>query len=108
MGDAGCRGHSCCNVLSPRAHLVPAFSFGENDLFRQVVFEEGSWMRGIQKRFQKLVGFAPCVFYGRGLTSIHSRGFLPYPKPITTVSEYHLTLLTWLHAGPLLQKPQHW
>ncbi|EMP40046.1 Diacylglycerol O-acyltransferase 2 [Chelonia mydas] len=83
-----------------KAHLVPAFSFGENDLFRQVVFEEGSWMRGIQKRFQKLVGFAPCVFYGRGLTSIHSRGFLPYPKPITTVIGEPVTV-------PRIKEPSH-
>ena len=71
-----------------RAYLVPSFSFGENDLFRQVVFEEGSWMRSIQKRFQKMMGFAPCVFYGRGLTSVRSRGFLPYARPITTVGEH--------------------
>nr|XP_014123343.1 diacylglycerol O-acyltransferase 2 [Zonotrichia albicollis] len=67
------------------AFLVPSFSFGENDLFRQVVFEEGSWMRSIQRRFQKMMGFAPCLFYGRGLTSCRSRGFLPYARPITTV-----------------------
>ncbi|CAM5140422.1 unnamed protein product [Eretmochelys imbricata] len=87
-------------ALQHGAHLVPAFSFGENDLFRQVVFEEGSWMRGIQKRFQKLVGFAPCVFYGRGLTSIHSRGFLPYPKPITTVIGEPVTV-------PRIKEPSH-
>lgn len=71
-----------------RAFLVPSFSFGENDLFRQVVFEEGSWMRSIQRRFQKMMGFAPCLFYGRGLTSCRSRGFLPYARPITTVGEH--------------------
>ncbi|NWI15067.1 DGAT2 acyltransferase, partial [Crypturellus soui] len=72
-------------ALEHGAHLVPSFSFGENDLFRQVVFEEGSWMRSIQKRIQKMMGFAPCLFYGRGLLSVRSRGFLPFPKPITTV-----------------------
>ncbi|NXP81408.1 DGAT2 acyltransferase, partial [Ramphastos sulfuratus] len=72
-------------ALRHGAHLVPSFSFGENDLFRQVVFEEGSWMRSVQQRFQKMIGFAPCVFYGRGLTSVQSRGFLPYARPITTV-----------------------
>ncbi|XP_009082767.1 PREDICTED: LOW QUALITY PROTEIN: diacylglycerol O-acyltransferase 2-like [Acanthisitta chloris] len=72
-------------ALQHGAYLVPSFSFGENDLFRQVVFEEGTWMRSIQKRFQKMMGFAPCVFYGRGLTSVQSRGFLPYARPITTV-----------------------
>ncbi|NXL86705.1 DGAT2 acyltransferase, partial [Alectura lathami] len=72
-------------ALQHGAHLVPSFSFGENDLFRQVVFEEGSWMRSIQLRFQKMMGFAPCVFYGRGLISGRSWGFLPYAKPIATV-----------------------
>lgn len=72
-----------------RANLVPSFSFGENDLFRQVVFEEGGWMRSIQLHFQKMLGFAPCVFYGRGVTSVHSRGLLPYARPITTVGECH-------------------
>uniref|UniRef100_A0A8C5NIF8 Acyltransferase n=1 Tax=Junco hyemalis TaxID=40217 RepID=A0A8C5NIF8_JUNHY len=72
-------------ALRHGAFLVPSFSFGENDLFRQVVFEEGSWMRSIQRRFQKMMGFAPCLFYGRGLTSCRSRGFLPYARPITTV-----------------------
>nr|XP_009685970.1 PREDICTED: diacylglycerol O-acyltransferase 2-like [Struthio camelus australis] len=72
-------------ALQHGAYLVPSFSFGENDLFRQVVFKEGSWMRSIQQRFQKMMGFAPCVFYGRGLTSVQSRGFLPYARPITTI-----------------------
>lgn len=44
-------------------------------------------MRSIQRRFQKIIGFAPCLFYGRGLTSSRSRGLLPYARPITTVGE---------------------
>lgn len=83
-----------------RAYLVPSFSFGENDLFRQVVFEEGSWMRSIQQRFQKMMGFAPCVFYGRGLTSVRSRGFLPYARPITTVVGEPVTV-------PKIEDPSH-
>ncbi|XP_071614243.1 diacylglycerol O-acyltransferase 2-like [Heliangelus exortis] len=72
-------------ALEHGAYLVPSFTFGENDLYHQVVFKEGSWMRSIQRCFQKLIGFAPCVFYGRALTSVQSRGLLPYEKPITTV-----------------------
>lgn len=44
-------------------------------------------MRSVQRRFQKMMGFAPCLFYGRGITSCRSRGFLPYARPITTVGE---------------------
>ncbi|XP_053130279.1 diacylglycerol O-acyltransferase 2-like isoform X2 [Hemicordylus capensis] len=72
-------------ALQHGAHLVPAFSFGENDLFQQVVFEEGTWMKALQNRFRRILGFSPCLFYGRGVTSIHSRGFLPFPRPVTTV-----------------------
>ncbi|KAM9179728.1 diacylglycerol O-acyltransferase 2-like [Mergus octosetaceus] len=87
-------------ALQHGAYLVPSFSFGENDLFRQVVFEEGSWMRSIQQRFQKMMGFAPCVFYGRGLTSVRSRGFLPYARPITTVVGEPVTV-------PKIEDPSH-
>lgn len=79
-------------ALQHGADLVPAFSFGENDLYQQVVFEEGSWMKALQQRFQKLVGFAPCFFYGRGLISAHSKGFLPYSKPISTVMGEPITM----------------
>uniref|UniRef100_A0A8D0BF01 Acyltransferase n=1 Tax=Salvator merianae TaxID=96440 RepID=A0A8D0BF01_SALMN len=72
-------------ALQHGAHLVPAFSFGENDLFQQLVFEEGTWMQKLQIKFQKFLGFSPCFFYGRGFTSVHSRGFLPFPRPVTTV-----------------------
>ncbi|XP_061454669.1 diacylglycerol O-acyltransferase 2-like [Rhineura floridana] len=72
-------------ALRHGAHLVPAFSFGENDLFQQVLFEEGTWMRKVQDKFKKFLGFAPCFFYGRGFISAHSRGFLPFPRPVTTI-----------------------
>ncbi|KAK6466508.1 diacylglycerol O-acyltransferase 2-like [Huso huso] len=66
------------------ADLVPVFSFGENDIFHQVIFEEGSWKRSLQIAFHKYVGFAPCLFKGTGLL-FKSWGLLPFPKPITTV-----------------------
>ncbi|KAM8954312.1 diacylglycerol O-acyltransferase 2-like [Pelodytes ibericus] len=72
-------------ALENGADLVPSFSFGENDLYQQIHFAEGSIFRAAQCKFQKLFGFAPCFFYGRGLTSCQSKGFLPYSRPITTV-----------------------
>ncbi|XP_019376658.1 PREDICTED: diacylglycerol O-acyltransferase 2-like [Gavialis gangeticus] len=87
-------------ALQHGAHLVPSFSFGENELFRQVAFKDGSWMRNLQERCRKLLGFAPCLFYGRGLTSVHSRGFLPFPRPITTVVGEPMTV-------PKIEDPSH-
>ncbi|KAG7484060.1 hypothetical protein MATL_G00045040 [Megalops atlanticus] len=66
-------------ALEYGADLVPVYSFGENELFRQVVFEEGSVMRALQTAFKKVMGFAPCLFIGQ------SWGLVPYRTPITTV-----------------------
>ncbi|XP_066435887.1 diacylglycerol O-acyltransferase 2-like [Eleutherodactylus coqui] len=72
-------------ALEHGADLVPSFSFGETDLYQQVHFSEGSFLRAVQCKFQKIFGFAPCFFYGRGLTSSASKGFIPYSRPLTTV-----------------------
>ncbi|KAJ8266209.1 hypothetical protein GJAV_G00127740 [Gymnothorax javanicus] len=61
------------------ADLVPVYNFGENELFRQVVFADGSVMRALQTAFKKVMGFAPCLFIGQ------SWGLLPYKVPVTTV-----------------------
>ncbi|XP_024866541.1 2-acylglycerol O-acyltransferase 3b isoform X1 [Kryptolebias marmoratus] len=61
------------------ADLVPVYSFGENELFRQVVFSEGSLGRRLQDLFKKLMGFAPCLFIGERFA------LLPYRTPVTTV-----------------------
>lgn len=52
-----------------------------------MIFEEGSWGHWVQKKFQKYIGFAPCIFHGRGLFSSDTWGLVPYSKPITTVGE---------------------
>ncbi|XP_058039553.1 2-acylglycerol O-acyltransferase 3 isoform X2 [Ahaetulla prasina] len=72
-------------ALQHGADLVPVFSFGENDIFRQVQFPEGSFLRRFQLRFKQLVGFAPCLFVGRSLFFSHCWGLLPQPSPITVV-----------------------
>ncbi|XP_069001705.1 2-acylglycerol O-acyltransferase 3b [Embiotoca jacksoni] len=61
------------------ADLVPVYSFGENELFRQVILSEGSVGRRLQDLFKKIMGFAPCLFVGERFA------VLPYRTPITTV-----------------------
>ncbi|KAM5146567.1 diacylglycerol O-acyltransferase 2-like [Mantella aurantiaca] len=72
-------------ALEYGADLVPSFSFGETDLYRQIHFSEGSLLHSAQRKIQKLLGFAPCFFYGRGFLSPDSKGFIPFSRPITTV-----------------------
>uniref|UniRef100_A0A8C2QXB4 Acyltransferase n=1 Tax=Capra hircus TaxID=9925 RepID=A0A8C2QXB4_CAPHI len=78
--------------LRGQADLVPIYSFGENEVYKQVIFEEGSWGRWVQKKFQKYIGFAPCIFHGRGLFSSDTWGLVPYSKPITTVVGEPITI----------------
>ncbi|XP_072897055.1 2-acylglycerol O-acyltransferase 1-like isoform X3 [Hemitrygon akajei] len=66
------------------AHLVPVFSFGENELFNQVNNPKGSTLRTIQERLQKFMGFALPLFHARGVFQ-YNFGLLPYRKPIYTV-----------------------
>ncbi|XP_035481059.1 2-acylglycerol O-acyltransferase 3b [Scophthalmus maximus] len=61
------------------ADLVPVYSFGENELFRQLIFSEGSLSRRLQDLFKKIMGFAPCLFVGEHLA------IMPYRIPVTTV-----------------------
>uniref|UniRef100_A0A8C6TX11 Acyltransferase n=1 Tax=Neogobius melanostomus TaxID=47308 RepID=A0A8C6TX11_9GOBI len=72
-------------ALQKGSDLVPVYSFGENDVYKQVIFEEGTWWRSLQKKLQKVIGFAPCVFHGCGLIFGDSWGIVPYSKPITTI-----------------------
>uniref|UniRef100_A0A5F9DRI2 Acyltransferase n=1 Tax=Oryctolagus cuniculus TaxID=9986 RepID=A0A5F9DRI2_RABIT len=72
-------------ALRHGASLVPVYSFGENDTFKGMNFSKGSWQYLCQVIFKKIVGFPPCIFWGRGLFSPNSWGLLPLPIPITTV-----------------------
>lgn len=62
-----------------RADLVPVYSFGENELFQQVIFSEGSLARKLQDLFKKVMGFAPCLFIGERMALV------PYKIPLTIV-----------------------
>ncbi|XP_072231515.1 2-acylglycerol O-acyltransferase 3b [Leuresthes tenuis] len=61
------------------ADLVPVYTFGENELFQQVILSEGSLGRRLQDLFKKIMGFAPCLFVGEHFV------ILPKRTPITTV-----------------------
>ncbi|XP_041656656.1 2-acylglycerol O-acyltransferase 3b [Cheilinus undulatus] len=61
------------------ADLVPVYSFGENELFQQVIFSDGSLGRRLQDLFKKIMGFAPCLFVGERMA------IMPYRTPVTTV-----------------------
>ncbi|BGP44582.1 diacylglycerol O-acyltransferase 1 [Rhodotorula kratochvilovae] len=65
------------------AHLVPVFSFGENDIFNQLSNERGTRLYNLQKRFQALFGFTLPIFFGRGLFN--------FGRPIKVTQKDHPT-----------------
>jgi hypothetical protein len=91
---------NCCPSLC-RAYLVPSYSFGENEVYNQETFPEGTWLRFIQRTCQKIgktvLRLNLCTFHGRGFTR-GSWGFLPFNQPITTVGE----LLTFSRLSEFL------
>jgi 2-acylglycerol O-acyltransferase 2 len=68
-----------------RASLVPVLSFGENDLFDQLMPNpEGTALRTWQNRLKKALGFSLPMFAGRGIFN-YDYGFLPRRKRVVTV-----------------------
>lgn len=71
-------------ALQTGAHLVPCYSFGENDIFNQADNPKGSTIRQFQTIMKRILGFSPPAFYGRGVFN-YTFGLLPFRKPINTV-----------------------
>jgi len=74
----------CKYALKTGAHLVPSYSFGENDVFDQVHGPRGSKLRKIQTSIKKRFGFCPPLIIGRNFWG-KIWGILPFRRPITTV-----------------------
>ncbi|KAM9834531.1 2-acylglycerol O-acyltransferase 2-A [Syngnathus typhle] len=71
-------------ALRHGAHLVPVFSFGENELFDQIQNPTGSPLRSLQDRLQSILGIALPLVKGRGVFQ-YTFGLLPHRKAIFTV-----------------------
>lgn len=89
------RGQTCDLVLDRRkgfvdialahgARLVPAFSFGEADMYNIMVFPEDSFARKLQDRLKSAIGISTPLFWGRGIFT-YRFGALPNRGPVTTV-----------------------
>jgi hypothetical protein len=74
----------CKIALRQGASLVPCFCFGETDLYQQARNPRGSLLRRVQRRMQKLMGFALPLFKGRGVFN-YVFGFLPKRIPLHVV-----------------------
>ncbi|XP_055331232.1 2-acylglycerol O-acyltransferase 3-like, partial [Paramacrobiotus metropolitanus] len=71
-------------AIQTGAHLVPVFSFGENDVYRLYHPDDGSWIDRFQRFVHAKTRLAPVVFFGRGFFN-YTMGFLPKRRPITVI-----------------------
>ncbi|XP_033637961.1 2-acylglycerol O-acyltransferase 2-A-like [Asterias rubens] len=71
-------------AIESGAYLVPCYSFGEAEIFKQMPNPQGSRLRDLQVRLTRLVGFAPPIFHGRGVFN-YNFGLLPFRRAISTV-----------------------
>ncbi|XP_004474358.1 LOW QUALITY PROTEIN: acyl-CoA wax alcohol acyltransferase 2 [Dasypus novemcinctus] len=73
--------------------LIPAYNFGETDLYDQYIFTPGGLLVScLQKWVKSMVHIYPCAFYGHGFTK-NSWGLLPYDRPVTTIVGEPLPML---------------
>uniref|UniRef100_A0A8C4R1L3 Acyltransferase n=1 Tax=Eptatretus burgeri TaxID=7764 RepID=A0A8C4R1L3_EPTBU len=65
-------------ALQHGADLVPVYSFGENETYKQHTFPDGSLIRRVQEWCRQTLSFSPCALRG-------SWGILPFRTPIHTI-----------------------
>ncbi|KAI7887311.1 putative diacylglycerol acyltransferase type 2b [Lichtheimia hyalospora FSU 10163] len=74
----------CKIALQTGASLVPVINFGENELYEQVMNDDGSWLRKFQRQTQRLAGFTVPLFHGRGIFN-YDIGLMPHRRPMHVV-----------------------
>lgn len=71
-------------ALETGASLLPAISFGENNVYKMIEIKQGFWRRLIEFTFQKYTDRFPAIQNGRGIFQ-YNFGILPVRHPINTV-----------------------
>eukprot|EP01116_Phalansterium_solitarium_P011034 TRINITY_DN26644_c0_g1_i1.p1 TRINITY_DN26644_c0_g1~~TRINITY_DN26644_c0_g1_i1.p1 ORF type:complete len:348 (-),score=79.07 TRINITY_DN26644_c0_g1_i1:54-1097(-) len=71
-------------ALETGSHLVPMYSFGENDLYDQVLKPHGSLVRRLQDWAKRKTGISFPLFHGRGIWN-YDFGILPHRRKILTI-----------------------
>lgn len=71
-------------ALETGVSLVPALSFGENNVYEMIDLKQGFWRRFIEKVCIRYSDRVPAFYNGRGIFQ-QNYGLLPHRRPITTV-----------------------
>ena len=74
-------------AIRENAGVVPVLSFGENDLYDQMIPSSSSLIRKLQMLVKKTAGFTVPLFHARGVFN-YDVGFMPYRREVNTVGMY--------------------
>lgn len=64
--------------------VVPVLSFGENELYEQVVPHRGGLLEWVQRAMKRVAGFTVPLFHARGVFN-YDVGLMPYRRAVNTV-----------------------
>lgn len=71
-------------AIRENAGIVPVLSFGENELYDQMVPTGGGMIEKLQMFLKSVAGFTVPLFHARGVFN-YDVGLLPYRKEVNTV-----------------------
>lgn len=91
-------------ALETGASLVPAISFGENNVYKMIDIKHGFWRQSLEFIFQKFTDRIPAIQNGRGFFQ-YNFGMLPMRHPINTVIGEPIHLVKTLNpSNELIEK----
>lgn len=72
-------------ALKYGADIVPCYHFGEQKLFNQWPNPPESRLRNLQRKFKRLTGATPPIFWGKCIFDYFSVGVMPFRRPIISI-----------------------
>lgn len=71
-------------AIRENAGVVPVLSFGENELYEQMVPLDGGLLQWVQRALKRVAGFTVPLFHARGVFN-YDVGLMPYRRAVNTV-----------------------
>lgn len=81
-------------AIRENAAVVPVLSFGENELYEQLVPHEGGTLEWVQRAVKRVAGFTVPLFHARGVFN-YDVGLMPYRRAVNSVGGWSPAVVWW-------------
>lgn len=85
-------------AIRENAGVVPVLSFGENELYEQMVPHDGGLLQWVQRALKRVAGFTVPLFHARGVFN-YDVGLMPYRRAVNSVGRFLSSLPTPLRKA---------